>query len=354
VKALVYHGPGNIALEDCPRPVVTSPSDALVRLVATSLCGTDLHIVRGDLPTIPPGRILGHEGVGIVEAVGSEVREVRPGERVLISLNTSCGRCDFCRRRMPSHCRHGGWALGNTLDGTQAEVVRVPFADNGLYRLPPTLDDASAVLLSCCFPTALECGVVAGAVHPGDRVAIVGAGPVGLATLLACQLYSPAQILVLDIDDHRLEAARALGATAVIDSSGDTAVAKVLELTRGEGVDVAIEAVGLSEAFNLCQAILAPGGRLANLGVHGAPVTLHLENLWASNITVTTKLVDGFTTPDLLQMASAGRLAPLRLVSHRFAFADILEAYKTFDNAASNQAIKVIVDHFASPEGALP
>lgn len=343
MRALVYHGPGKIALENRPNPELAAPTDAIVRLTAASICGTDLHILHGDVPAIPDGRILGHEGVGIVEAVGTEVQDFRCGDRVLISLNTSCGRCDFCRRRMPSHCRQGGWILGNSIDGTQAELVRIPFADNGLYHLGPVIADEAAVLLSCCFPTSLECGVMAAEVKPGDRVAIVGAGPVGLATLMACQLSSPAMTVMVDLDSHRLETALSLGATHVVDSSGSDAAEKILALTQGQGFDVAVEAAGQSATFDLCQSILAPGGHLANVGVHGGPVCLHLERLWATNITLTTRLVDAYTTPTLLAMVGSGRLDPHRLVSHRFGFSDILQAYETFGHAAQHQAVKVVL-----------
>jgi alcohol dehydrogenase len=347
MKALVYAGPGLISVEDRPDPVVFHPADAVVRLTAASLCGTDLHILRGDVPTVASGRILGHEGVGVVETVGSDVGSFRPGDRVLVSLNTSCGRCDFCRKGMPSHCRHGGWNLGNTIDGTQAQRVRVPYADTGLHPLPDGVDDEAAVLLSCCFPTSYECGAVAGQVKPGDRVAIVGAGPVGLATLLACRLFSPLQIIVIDLDDHRLEAALALGATQVVDSTGETAIERVMALTNGEGVDVAVEAVGLPATFDLCQSILAPGGHLANVGVHGGPVSLHLNRLWAANITLTARLVDALSTPMLVKLVETGRLSPRVLISHRFAFTDVLKAYDTFGRAADNRAVKVVLsfDH---------
>ena len=343
MKALVYRGPGHIALEVRPDPRLLDATDAIVRLAATSICGTDLHILKGDVPTIPDGRILGHEGVGTVESVGADVKDFHPGDRVLISLVTSCGRCDRCRRGMPSHCRHGGWVLGNTIDGTQAELVRIPFADNGLHLLEASIDAGSAVLLSCNFPTSLECGVMAAHVKPGDRVAVVGAGPVGLALVLTCGLYSPAQLIVIDPDEHRLEAALTLGATHGVAATGVSAVEKVLALTHGAGVDAAIEAVGIPATFEVCQSILAPGGHLANVGVHGLPVSLHLERLWASNLTLTTQLVDASTTSVLLEMVRTGRINPGPLISHRFEFAQILAAYDTFANAAREHAMKVIL-----------
>ena len=343
MKALVFHGPNDLALAEKQRPVIVQATDAIVRITTTTICGTDLHILKGDVPTIASGRVLGHEGVGIVDEVGTGVVRFHPGDRVLISLITSCGSCDFCRKGMYSHCRVGGWLLGNSIDGTQAEYVRVPFADNGLHLLGNEVEDEAAVMLSCILPTGLECGALSGRVKPGDVVAIVGAGPVGLAALLAAQLYTPREIIMIDIDDNRLETARSFGATGLVNSSDGKAAERVLKLTRGAGVDVAIEAVGIPATFDICQAIIAPGGQIANVGVHGAPVELHLEKLWAANITLTTRLVDAGTTPMLLGMVQSGRLDAKKLVSHRFQLSEILSAYDTFAQAARKHALKVVI-----------
>ncbi len=343
MKALVFHGPNKLALEDRPRPTLKEATDAIVRITTTTICGTDLHILKGDVPTIPDGRILGHEGVGIVEQAGKDVLNFKQGDKVLISLITSCGRCDFCKKAMYSHCSNGGWLLGNSIDGTQAEYVRIPYADTGLYRLSPEVDDEAAVMLSCILPTGLECGTLNGQVKPGDTVAIIGAGPVGLAALLTAQLYSPAEIIMIDLDDNRLDAARSFGATQVVNSTDGKAAQRVMELTQNAGVDVAIEAVGIAATFDICQAIIAPGGRIANVGVHGKPVEMHLEKLWSSNITLTTRLVDAGTTPMLLKMIESGRLDAKKLVSHRFQLSEILKAYDTFANAAKEHAVKVVI-----------
>lgn len=348
MRALVYHGPGQVAWEEHLKPELALPTDAIVRLTTTTLCGTDLHILHGEVPTVTPGRILGHEGVGIVESVGSAVMDFQIGDRVVIGVITACGRCGACKRAMPSHCVHGGWQLGNTIDGTQAEFVRVPSADNGLHHLPASIQDESAVMLSCALPTAYECGILSGTVKPGDTVAIVGAGPVGLATLLTAQLCSPSLIIVVDLDDHRLEVALRLGATHVVNSADGLAVEKIRALTGEAGVDVAVEVVGIPATFDICQAILAPGGHLANLGVHGHPVTLHMERLWGANITLTTRLIDGTSTPTLLRLVGSGRLAAQHLISHRFGFADFAEAYDVFEHAAANKALKVVLT--ASPD----
>ncbi|MEI7728762.1 MAG: zinc-dependent alcohol dehydrogenase family protein [Verrucomicrobiota bacterium] len=343
MKALVFHGPNRLALEDRPKPTIIEATDAIVRITTTTLCGTDLHILKGDVPSITDGRILGHEGVGIIEEVGMNVLGFHKGDKVLISLITCCGRCSFCKQGMFSHCVAGGWRLGNSIDGTQAEYVRIPFADTGLYLLPPEVDEEAAVMLSCALPTGLECGVLNGQVKPGDIVAIVGAGPVGLATLLAAQLYSPAEIIMIDLDRNRLAAARSFGATKIVNSADGKAVERVMALTQGAGVDVAIEVVGLSATFDICQAIIAPGGHIANVGVHGKPVALHLEKLWGSNITITTRLVDAATTPMLLRMVQLGRLEAKKLVSHRFELSEIMKAYDIFGNAAKERALKVAI-----------
>jgi alcohol dehydrogenase len=343
MKALTYHGPGRRSWDDKPTPTIQEATDAIVRVTTSTICGTDLHILKGDVPTVAEGRVLGHEGCGIVEHVGPAVSNVRIGDRVLISCITSCGRCDFCRRGMYSHCRKGGWILGHTIDGTQAEFVRIPHADTSLYRLPPNADEWAYTMLSDILPTGFECGVLDGRVKPGDTVAIVGAGPVGLAALLTAQFYTPSEIVMVDVDRNRLDVARTFGATKTVAATGAEAVAKILELTNGAGVDVAIEAVGIPATFDVCQAILAPGGHLANVGVHGAPVALHLETLWHHNITMTTRLVDTVTTPTLLKMVEAGRLEPRKLVTHRFALADVMRAYDTFSNAATERALKVIL-----------
>jgi alcohol dehydrogenase len=276
--------------------------------------------------------------VGVVAETGAAVSGFRAGDKVLISCITSCGRCDFCRRAMYSHCRTGGWILGNTIDGTQAEYVRIPHADTSLYLLPPGADEKAMVMLSDILPTAFECGVLNGQVKPGDTVAIVGAGPIGLAALLTAQFYSPSEIVMIDVDDNRLEVARSLGATKVVNSADGKGAEKVLALSGGAGVDVAIEAVGIPATFDLCQSIVAPGGHVANIGVHGKPVELHLERLWSHNVTITTRLVDTAATPMLLKVVQAGRLHPERLATHRFALGDVMKAYDTFGSAARERA----------------
>jgi alcohol dehydrogenase len=343
MKALVYHGPGKPMWENKPRPTIQDAGDAIVRITTSTICGTDLHILKGDLPSVTEGRILGHEGIGMVEQAGKGVSEFHVGDKVIISCVTACLKCDFCRRGMYSHCRQGGWILGNTIDGTQAEYVRIPQADGSLYNFPPGGDEEALVMLSDILPTGFECGVLNGQVKPGDKVAIVGAGPVGLAVLLTAQFYSPAAIFMIDLDDKRLAVAKQFGATTSINGADGHAARHVMELTEGAGVDVAIEAVGLPATFAICQVIVAAGGRIANVGVHGKPVELHLEKLWDRNISLTTRLVDTITTPMLLKIVQSGKLQPNKLVTYRFAMNDILKAYDTFENAAKEGALKVIL-----------
>jgi alcohol dehydrogenase len=344
MKALVYQGPSKKALEDRPKPEVTAPTDAIVRITRTTICGTDLHILKGDVPTCQPGRILGHEGTGVIDKVGAAVTAFKPGDRVLISCISACGKCMYCRKLMFSHCVSGGWILGNRIDGTQAEFVRIPHADTSLYPIPDGADEEALVMLSDILPTGFECGVLNGKVSPGSIVAIVGSGPIGLAALLTAQFYSPAEIIMVDLDDSRLEVARRFGATASVNSTDGKAHEAVLKMTGGRGVDTAIEAVGIPATFELCEKIVAPGGTIANIGVHGTKVDLHLENLWDRNITITTRLVDTTSTPMLLNVLRSNKIDPKRLITHRFKLDKILDAYETFAHAATTRALKVIIE----------
>ena len=343
MKALTYQGPGAKAWSDIAKPVIDKPTDAIVRILHTTICGTDLHILKGDVPEVTKGTVLGHEGVGVVEAVGPAIRNFKPGDHVLISCITSCGSCPNCRRQMYSHCADGGWILGHTIDGTQAEYVRIPHADNSLYPVPAGADEEALVMLSDILPTGFEIGVLAGKVKPGDSVVIVGAGPVGMAALLTAQFYSPALLIMVDGDTNRLEVAQRFGATHVIDINTQNAVERIFELTQGVGVDVAIEAVGIPASFDTCQSVVAPGGSIANVGVHGKSVELHLEKLWIQNVTISTGLVNTNTTPMLMKTVQSGKVDAGQLITHRFALNDILQAYEVFGNAAKEKAMKVIL-----------
>ncbi len=343
MKALVYHGPGKKSWEDKPQPAIKTPTDAIVKILKTTICGTDLHIMKGDVPEVTDGRIIGHEGVGIIEEVGSGVSNFKKGDHVIISCITSCGKCEYCKKGMYSHCEDGGWILGHLIDGTQAEYVRIPHADNSLYHIPAGADEEALVMLSDILPTGFECGVLNGQVKPGDTVAIVGAGPVGLAALLTAQFYSPAEIIMIDPDDNRLGVSKTFGATKTINNSTVDVMEKIKSLTNGKGVDVAIEAVGIPATFELCTSIIAPGGHIANVGVHGKSVTLHLETLWSQNITITTRLVDTVTTSMLLKTVQSKKLQPNNLITHHFKLNQVIEAYETFGNAGKEKALKVIL-----------
>jgi alcohol dehydrogenase len=344
MKALVFHGPGQRTWETVPDPSLQDPTDAIVRIDTSTICGTDLHILKGDVPEVEPGRILGHEAVGTVVDAGDAVTTLEPGDRVLVSCITSCGRCRFCKEGRYGLCTGGGgWIFGHLIDGLQAEYARVPFADTSVYELPADLTDEQVVFLADILPTAYEVGVLAGRVEPGDTVAIVGAGPIGLAAVMTAKLLTPGRIVVIDLADARLEKAREFGADITINNGRTDAAAEVMELTEGLGADVAIEAVGVPETFELCTDLIRPGGRVANVGVHGHPATLHLERLWIRDVTITTGLVDTFTTPKLLRLIAEGRLDPTPFATHRFELEEMTEAYDTFSDAATTNALKVVL-----------
>lgn len=344
MKALVYQGPAERSWESAPDPTIHAETDAVVKIDLATICGTDLHILKGDVPTVEPGTILGHEAIGTVVEKGSAVTTVETGDRVLVSCITSCGRCRFCKEGQYGLCiGGGGWILGHLVNGLQAEYARIPFADTSLHKLPAEISNEQALFLSDILPTAYEVGVLNGGVTPGDTVAIVGAGPIGLAAIMTAKLFTPGKIVVLDLADARLDHALALGADVVINNGTTDAVAEIMELTGGLGADVAIEAVGVPETFELCTELVRPGGRIANVGVHGHPVTLHLERLWIRGITITTGLVDTSSTSQLLDLIANGRLDPTPFATHHFELADSEEAYDTFANAATTNALKVVL-----------
>lgn len=343
MKGFVFHGPGQSAWQDVPDPAIKEATDAIVRVDVVTICGTDLHILKGDVPEVRPGTVLGHEAVGEIVETGRDVHTVRPGDRVLVSCITACGRCRFCWERTYGQCRGGGgWVLGHVIDGTQAEYVRVPYADMSVHALPGAVDSKDAVLLADIFPTGYEVGVLNGRVQPGDSVAVVGAGPIGLATIATAQLYAPERVIAVDVAAARLDAAKRLGADAVADAR-EGPEQLVADLTDGLGADVVVEAVGVPETFELCTRMVRPGGHVANVGVHGRPATLHLEDLWIKNVTITTGLVDTYSTPTLLRMAAAGRLPTSSLVTHSFPLDQMEEAYDVFAGASDTGALKVVL-----------
>lgn len=342
MKGLVYDGPGNIVYKDVPKPQIKKQTDALVKIVKTTICGTDLGILHGKTPSVKPGTILGHEGVGTVEEVGTGVGNFKKGDRVIISCITADGTCEYCKKQMYGHCKDGGWILGNLINGTQAEYVRIPHADNSLYMAPEGMDDEALVMLSDILPTGHEIGVINGCVKPGDTIAIVGAGPIGMSALLTAQFYSPAKIYMIDLDENRLELAKKWGATDTINSGTDEAVRKILSETV-DGVDVAIEAVGIPSTFDICQQIVRPGGHVANIGVHGKSVALKIQDLWIKNITITMGLVNTNTTPMLLKTVTSGKIQPEKLITHHFKLNEIIKAYEVFGNAAKEKALKIIL-----------
>jgi alcohol dehydrogenase len=354
MKALVYHGPGQRSWDEVPDPVLAADGDVIVKITSSTICGSDLHILKGDVPEVPVGTILGHEAVGIVTEKGAGVTTVEIGDRVLVSCITSCGRCSFCKEGRYGLCTGGGgWIFGHLIDGLQAEYARVPFADTSVYKVPARLTDEQVLFVADILPTAFEVGVLAGGVRPGDTVAIVGAGPIGLAAIMTAKLLTPGKIVSIDLADTRLAKAREFGADVTINNGTEDAVARVMELTGGLGADVAIEAVGVPATFELCTELIRPGGRVANVGVHGHPVTLHLEKLWIRDVTITMGLVDANTTERLLKLIAEGRLDPLPFVTHRYPLSSAMEAYDTFAAAAETDALKVVLEAEPRPVGAL-
>jgi alcohol dehydrogenase len=344
MKALVYQGPGSKSWQDVPDPVLIDDSDAIVRVTVTTICGTDLHILKGDTPEVTVGRILGHEAVGIVEQIGTGVKNLKVGDRVLVSCVSACGACRYCREGRFGQCvGGGGWILGHNIDGTQAELVRVPFADNSTYLVPKGASDEEILMLADILPTAYEVGVLNGHVQPGDTVAIVGAGPIGLSAITGAKLFSPSRIIAIDLADTRLEAAKRFGADLTFNNTTADPISYVQSLTDGLGVDVAIEAVGVPATFELCTALVRPGGHVANIGVHGKPATLHLESLWTRDVTITTGLVDTYSTPTLLKLVASRQIDAAAFATHHFDLDDIVVAYDVFARSADTGALKVIL-----------
>jgi alcohol dehydrogenase len=342
--ALVYHGPGRKAWEEVPYPEITDEGDAIVRVDTTTICGTDLHILAGDVPEVRPGRILGHEAVGTVVEVGEGVHRLSEGDRVLVSCISACGTCQFCREGRYGQCLEGGgWVLGHRIDGTQAEYVRVPYADTSTYRIPDGVPDEAILMLSDILPTGYEVGVLAGGVRPGDVVAVVGAGPVGLAAISTARLFSPSHIIAVDLSDARLAEAVKFGADVTVNDSREDPLAVIKDLTGRLGADVSIEAVGTPATFELAVKLIRPGGRIANIGVHGHSALLHLEEQWDRDITITTGLVDASSTPTLMRLVATGQLDAGRFVTHRFTLDEIEQAYDVFGDAASSGALKVVL-----------
>jgi alcohol dehydrogenase len=345
MKALVYHGPGQRGWDAVADPTIIDPSDILVRIDTSTICGSDLHILKGDVPETTPGTVLGHEAVATVQEIGAGVSTVAAGDRVLLSCISSCGRCRYCKEARYGQCLGGGgWIFGHLIDGLQAEYARVPFADSSVYKVPEDLSDEQVLFLADILPTSFEVGVLNGKITPGDVVAIIGAGPVGLAAILTASLYTPGRIVSIDLADSRLESAKRFGADTTINNGRENALAQIMELTDGLGADVALEAVGVPDTFELATALIRPGGRVANIGVHGKPATLHLEKLWTRDVTITTGLVDTHTIPQLMKLVASGHLDPTIFATHHYALADTMTAYDTFADAANTGALKIVLE----------
>jgi alcohol dehydrogenase len=349
MKALVYKGPGQKSWEEVPDPVIQQPTDVIVKMVATTICGTDLHILKGDVAEVEVGRILGHEGIGVITELGTGVTQLAVGDRVILSCVSSCGKCSNCRSGLFSHCLDPegtpgiGWIFGYMIDGTQAEYVRVPFAENSVYKVPEGMTDSEGILLSDILPTGFEIGVQYGHVQPGDIVAVIGSGPVGLSAVMTARLYGPSKVVAIDLDEGRLKRAKSFGASDTVNSGDTDWKEQVLALTDGAGVDVAIEAVGVPLTFTMATEVVRPGGHVANIGVHGKPVELRLNELWIKNIDISMGLVNTNTLGMLLKLVSEHTLPADKFVTHTFSFDQMIEAYDVFGHAADNDALKVLI-----------
>jgi alcohol dehydrogenase len=349
MKALVYGGPGVKEWKEVANPKIQKPTDAIIKVETTTICGTDLHILKGDVPAVTPGRILGHEGIGTITELGTSVSNFKVGDRVIISCIKSCGACANCKQGLYSHClgEEGlsglGWVLGHLIDGTQAEFVRIPYADNSLHLMPAGVTDTEAVMLSDILPTGFEMGIQYGAVKPGDVVAVIGTGPVGLAAIATAALYGAARVISIDLDVNRLEKSREFGATDTVVSGSANWKEEVFAMTDGAGVDVAIEAVGVPLTFEMATQIVRPGGHVANVGVHGKAVSLELQNLWIQNISISMGLVNTNTTPLLLKLVMSKKIQAEKFATHFFSFDEFIDAYDTFSRAAETKALKVVL-----------
>lgn len=350
MKALVFHGPGEKEWTEVPDPSILKPTDAIVRIERTTICGTDLHILKGDVPAVTDGRILGHEGVGVITEIGSAVTDLAVGDRVIVSCISSCGKCSYCKAGLYSHCLADegasgiGWIFGHLIDGTQAELVRVPFAETSLYKLPEGVSAEDAVMISDILPTGHEIGIRYGDVQPGDVVAVIGTGPVGLAAITTAGLYGPSRVIAVDLDANRVEQAKRFGATDGVVAGDDDWRDQVMAMTDGLGVDVSVEAVGIPATWDMALSVVRPGGHVANVGVHGKPVQFPLDKLWIDNIVVSTGLVNTNTSPMLIKMLAQQKIDAGKFISHRFALGDIMDAYDTFSRAAETKALKVILE----------
>lgn len=347
MKALVYHGLGKKAWEEIPDPSILEPTDVIVRVDMTTICGTDLHILGGDVPAVTEGRILGHEAVGTIVEVGSASGDLKVGDRVIVPAVTSCGICSYCRAAQPSHCQSVGgigWILGHLIDGTQAEYVRVPYAATSVHRVPASLKDEQVLFLSDIIPTGFEMGTLNGNVGVGDTVVCIGAGPVGLAAMITASLRGPKKIVAVDLDNNRLAQAKEhFGATHSVNSGDADWKEQVQAIVGGLGADVVMEAVGIPFTLESAFELVRPYGHVANIGVHGKPITLPIDRLWIENLTVTMGLVDGVTAPMLMGMIEEGKLDVMPLGTHKFKLDEMIEAYDIFGNAGKNNALKVVL-----------
>ena len=334
MKAVVYKGNGEIALEDRPIPKILDDRDAIIKVTLTTICSSDIHIKHGAVPRAVPGTILGHEFVGRVVETGSAVKKIKPGDRVSVNVETFCGECFFCKRGFVNNCTDpdGGWALGCRIDGGQAEYVRIPFADNGLTVIPDHVSDEQALFNGDILSTGYWAAKI-GELNPADTVAVIGAGPTGLCTMMCARLYTPARIIAIDTDEYRLNLAKEKGLADITLIPGRDDPEKVIkELTDGRGADTVFEVAGGADTFQTAWKIARPNAVVVVVAMYEEAQELPLPDMYGKNLVFKTGGVDGSYCREIMDLTACGKLDAGFLITHRCSLNDIMNAYDIFEN----------------------
>lgn len=345
MKALVHDGNGTIAIKERPKPEPVEPGDAIVRVTLSTICTSDLHIIHGAVPRALPNTVLGHEFVGVIEQVGENVTNLAPGDRVAVSCETFCGECFYCKRGWVNNCAQGGWELGCRLDGCQAEFVRVPYAEHTCSIIPDSVTDEDALFLGDIVATG-QWGAEIAELERGCTVAVIGAGPVRLATMMCAKLAEPGRIIAIDIDAKRLALAQERGlADETMDASVmslDAIETAVHNMTEGRGADAVVEAAGGSNTFEMAWRIARPNAVVVISAMYEGPQTLPLHEMYGKNLVFKTGGVDAANMNETMKLVEKGRINTICLVSKRYALNDILEAYRAFE-AHEDGCLKMII-----------
>lgn len=342
MKAFVYHGPEKMSLDQVPKPTIIKPTDAIVKVTTSTICGTDKHIRHGGMPEVEPGRIIGHEFCGIVEEVGSSVNKFKKGDKVAVSCVTQCMDCYYCRRGMYSQCTTGSWIYGYMIDGCQADYVRVPYADSGMYIIPDSLTDEDVLFVGDILSTGYF-GAENGNIQPGDTVAVFGSGPVGMCAMATARLWGPARIVAVDIDDSRLEFAKKNGwADYGLNPQKVDVVQALKDMTGGRGADVTIEANGFEPTFKGAIDGVRAGGTVSLIGVFEKPQVVEMNKLWIKNIAIKMGLVNANRISELIDLIKEGKLNMKPLITHTLPLSQVAEGYDIFEERRDN-AIKVVL-----------